>query len=450
MVAISATLPTIYRNSLTALSGLKPNYRLINLGNFRPELSVIIKNMEYDMSTFKDLEFLFTWSIDPRHPATIPSCIIYTDDIDRLTAMFWWFRGKLREQGLPIHWVDLIHAGLSRHHQEASTRRFRDGQTRIWLGTEKIGPGVDVAHVTLVIQYGCRGLTLVGWEQRRGRGARSTGTYAIGVLLVEKSMADGQLTVASPGYEDPGLLQLVRSPPTTCYEQIVLYLLEDPRHNPDLRCGTRCSNCKPELIALVRSYTWISVDPGTSRAMASASAALAAPTAAQIAATLARLKEWRFRHWEESWKEQWFSYGPDDLIDDRDLQSLVKSIHNITTLDDIYQRTQIPHFEEIAPRLLLEIENIRRNMYGELAVTAHASTPALEQPQGPQPSPNLQEPRYAQIRWVDTVDTQVEPTPAHPRIISPSIQAAPSKPTRNQFRMHQLYPGEQVLSFNTP
>ncbi|KAF5332082.1 hypothetical protein D9611_008129 [Ephemerocybe angulata] len=217
MVAISATLPTVYRTSLSALVGLRADYKLINLGNSRHDLSSIIKNMEYDVSSFRDIEFFFSETVT-LDPESMPPAMLFTDDIERLTAMFWWCREQLRKRRLPVSWVDLIHAGLSESHQEQSTRRFAEGKTRLWLGTEKIGAGIDFPHVKLVVQYCCRDLTLVQWEQRRGRAGRGEGNNALGILLVEKSMTgrDGKLSVTSPGFEDPGLIELIQASAPSC------------------------------------------------------------------------------------------------------------------------------------------------------------------------------------------------------------------------------------------
>jgi superfamily II DNA helicase RecQ len=42
LVCISATQPERYQQSLITHAGLKPDYTLINLGNYRPELSMVV------------------------------------------------------------------------------------------------------------------------------------------------------------------------------------------------------------------------------------------------------------------------------------------------------------------------------------------------------------------------------------------------------------------------
>ncbi|TEB33672.1 P-loop containing nucleoside triphosphate hydrolase protein, partial [Coprinellus micaceus] len=256
MIVLSATLPQIYRHSLSLLVGLKQTHQLIHRGNLRHELSVIVKHMQHNVSSFKDLMFLFQGDFDPRAPASMPATIIYTDNIPRLTEMFYWCRAQLRQLNLPESWCDLIHANLSPLHQAHSTEKFKNGQTRLWLGTEKIGAGIDFPHVKLVVQYCCRDLTLVQWEQRRGRCGRD-GSQGLGILLIEKSMADGQLTSTSLHYEDPALLEYTRT--QTCYEVASNKLLDNPLVVPP--CGTHCSNCSPALLSRAAAYHWIQVMP---------------------------------------------------------------------------------------------------------------------------------------------------------------------------------------------
>ncbi|KAJ7798811.1 hypothetical protein B0H14DRAFT_2617603 [Mycena olivaceomarginata] len=57
------------------------NYKLINLGNFRPELSTIIVHMGHEIRSFNDIA---TWMLGFQFEQTI----VYCDDIELLTEMF--------------------------------------------------------------------------------------------------------------------------------------------------------------------------------------------------------------------------------------------------------------------------------------------------------------------------------------------------------------------------
>ncbi|KAI0764476.1 P-loop containing nucleoside triphosphate hydrolase protein [Irpex lacteus] len=58
LIAISATLPASYQHSLRTHAGLRDNYRLINLGNFRPELSTVVIKLDSKRSSFDSLGFI--------------------------------------------------------------------------------------------------------------------------------------------------------------------------------------------------------------------------------------------------------------------------------------------------------------------------------------------------------------------------------------------------------
>jgi RecG-like helicase len=188
MIAISATLPSSYRESLHTYAGLKQDYILINLRNYRPELSTVIIPMQNDTSSFRDIAFLLPFGI---RMSELEPTIIYSDDLDVLTAMFWWAQSRLAAIELPVHLVDILHAGLTSDHQKKCLSDFRTGVVMLLLASEKIGVGMNFANVRRVVQYLCKGLTLVRWEQRRGRCARTRGMTGTGYIIAESRMISG-------------------------------------------------------------------------------------------------------------------------------------------------------------------------------------------------------------------------------------------------------------------
>jgi superfamily II DNA helicase RecQ len=85
VIALSATCPELYRNSLITFAGLRPGYTLINLGNFRPELSTIILPMLHDISSFLDIAFIIPLG---SRESDLVRTMIYCDDLELLTKMF--------------------------------------------------------------------------------------------------------------------------------------------------------------------------------------------------------------------------------------------------------------------------------------------------------------------------------------------------------------------------
>lgn len=345
LVAISATLPTLYRASLCQYIGLQPDYMLINLGNHRPELSIVVLKLQHDAASFRDLTFTIPAGSTP---STLPKTLIYCDDLEMLTKMFWWYQTQLAAMDLPESLVDILHAGLSQPHEEKALNDFRKGYTRILLGSEKIGAGINFPGVEMVVQYLIKKLTLAKLNQRCGRGGRTSGTTAVGYLLFQADLADENENGGRDGTIDPGLMELVRT--TSCYEVIIDKWLENPERPPQpagsllppRRC---CSNCFPSLLP-AKSYRWIAVNMDTS--------ASATPTLSreQRDRMVDHLKTCRTEIWSIQWKTEWQGFGPKALVSDSDLENVAKHASCIQSLDDLRRFTQIPYFDEISPWLL--------------------------------------------------------------------------------------------------
>ncbi|KAF5313744.1 hypothetical protein D9619_013674 [Psilocybe cf. subviscida] len=364
LVAISATCPERYRRSVEVHAGLQPTHHLINLGSFRPELSAAVVRMVHSAASFLDLQFVLP------HNATsesISQTIIYCDNLDMLTAMFWWFHNRLAALGLPAHLVDILHAGLSEAHQKVCIHDFMASRLRILLGSDKIGAGVDFPHVALVVQYRCHDLTLVRLIQRFGRGARTRGATALGVVIVEPSMlADSGLSVTSPKFEDPALLAYIHT--DGCLEQVVDKWLENPPRlnipGPQSTCS-RCSNCNP-AVSVSRQLVWImehaqhEAIPETQSPRTNGKT----PTEKQRGEMYQCLVEWRFRVWKEEWMDKWPSYGPQSLITDNDLKEIAKRAHNIRSAADVNAVAQVPHLDDLSDSLLAELDVIFYALFG--------------------------------------------------------------------------------------
>ena len=79
---------------------------------------------------------------------------------------------RLRELlGLP---VGLVHGRLKPAERDAEMRRFRDGETRVLVGTTVIEVGVDVPEATVMVVEGAERFGLAQLHQLRGRVGRGT------------------------------------------------------------------------------------------------------------------------------------------------------------------------------------------------------------------------------------------------------------------------------------
>ncbi|KAJ7831849.1 hypothetical protein B0H14DRAFT_2592415 [Mycena olivaceomarginata] len=241
----------LYRDSLIIYAGLKPDYTLVNLGNFKPELSTMILPMKHSVESFLDITFILPLGSSAFN---LVRTIIYCDDLELLTKMFWWAFQRVSSMDLPTDVIDIIHSGLSARHQELCLEDFRTGKTSILFGSSKISAGMNFSGVRRVIQYKCRDLTIPDVDQRRGPGARGKDETAVFMIFVEPSMLE------NTSGQDPGMIELVQS--DECAEAIIQKHLENPRHirHDSYPC---CNRCDPSLNP-GREYQWIEVDPSPS------------------------------------------------------------------------------------------------------------------------------------------------------------------------------------------
>ena len=421
LVGLSATLPKVYQDALEDYAGLRPDYYLINLGNFRPELSTIILHMKHPASSFLDLAFVIPFNATAE---SLKNTIIYSDDLDMLTAMYWWGRTRLGAINLPVDLIDILHAGLSDTHQTICTADFIAGKTKILLGSDKIGAGMDFPNVTLVVQYRCRGLTVVKWEQRRGRGARRDGMTATSVLMAEKSMAGTEKdspTVKSPKSEDPGIVELVQSPGTSsCCESITDSRLENPRRPASrIPCG-RCSNCNPHL-RVENQYTFIMEDLQPHK-----TAPRGKISDTQKNEIFDRLVAWRLKIWRDEWMDGWPSYGPESLVSDHDLREITQKARAVTSIDDLDAIARIPHLDQLATSLLTTLESVLREVCGFEPTPLEPPTTEVQQ------HPQVQLP-FRSIGW------------ANPE--SPATIAASEVESDTRRKQGNLSQGEFVIKF---
>lgn len=347
LVAISATLPSSYRDALHTYAGLKPRHSLINLGNFRAELSIVVKELQYDAGSFQDLGFTV-----PLGTQQLMRTVAYCDNVDMLTSMLTWYRTRLRSMGLSESYADIMHAGLSDEHQRIALQDFREGRVYILCATEKIGAGINLPRVERVVQYLTRNnITLAKLDQRRGRGARSAGMTAVGYLLVEPELMHGDLEELE-GSVDPGILALVRA--TGCYQAVIDKWLENPiRLRPfTYTDSTRlcCSHCHPHLAA-IQDFPWIMVDFGGEESKATP---LSSRERDLVFEELCIL---RATEWKDNWCRLWPGFGPRALVADADLEAVARIAPCIKSVEDLRPLVRVAYWRELTPWLLRAIQD---------------------------------------------------------------------------------------------
>jgi len=134
---------------------------------------------------------------------------------------------------------------------------------------------------------------------------------------------DGGLSMTSPKFEDPPLLDILHT--SDClYHVLDIHLENPPRYDESgariIRCVTRCSNCNPNL-RIQQQLTWImeTFPEHKTTSAVSSSKPRYIPTQSDQAKILEKLMTWQMETWKEEWMKDWPLYGPDSLVSGADL-----------------------------------------------------------------------------------------------------------------------------------
>ncbi|CUA70962.1 putative ATP-dependent DNA helicase RecS [Rhizoctonia solani] len=281
VVAMSATLAPRVLRDVTAKLHMGQRYAFINVGNERPDLSIIVRRIQLPMSTFKNLAFIFNRVIN--HPHDIPKTFIFLDNKTQsyraIQALNTFLPKHLQGLGL----IRPFNARHSLKYRTDALNQFKKGNIRLFLCTDSVGMGCDIPDVELVVQW-CV-VSLSALIQRWGRAARGEGRTGRVVLLAEKSAYNYNPTIPGPkepeakqpkngsivkfkktlkepllkgGFnpqvpgEEPllqddspyeGTLAMVQTP--GCLRKIWSQAFHNDPKEPIVKC---CSNCFPELL----------------------------------------------------------------------------------------------------------------------------------------------------------------------------------------------------------
>lgn len=138
IVAVSATLPArVRRDVLRVLRFHQDNYVNIDVGNDRPNVSIVVRSIHHPINTYADLDFVI--NLLAENPSDIEKAFIYCDN----TGMGTEILDHLTEI-LPVH---LRHLGIirpynacfSKKYRRAVMEEFRAGRVRILICTDAAG-----------------------------------------------------------------------------------------------------------------------------------------------------------------------------------------------------------------------------------------------------------------------------------------------------------------------
>ncbi|KAJ7280066.1 P-loop containing nucleoside triphosphate hydrolase protein [Mycena rebaudengoi] len=185
IVALSATLPARIRSDVLSKLQFSKDYVNIDVGNDRPNVSIIIRGIHYPLNTYADLDFIVA-GIKTR--ADIKKTFIYADNIatgvEIIDHLLRLLPPELRDAfDTPIR---PYNAALSKEYRKKVMQMFKDGRVRILVCTDAAGMGCNIPDVDVVVQWKLPGSVSV-FVQRAGRAARAHGRTGIAILLVEPS-----------------------------------------------------------------------------------------------------------------------------------------------------------------------------------------------------------------------------------------------------------------------
>lgn len=192
IVALSATLPPrIHTDVLNKLQFPKDGYTNLNVGNDRPNVSLVTRAIEHPMNTYADLDFVIPGNITD--PKDIPKTFIYADNVsvgidieDHLTELL---PENLCDKGL----IRPFSAAFSHEYRAKLMDLFNVGEVRVLICTDAAGmvcnklisqttwqlislQGCNIPDIDVVVQWKLPD-SVSTFVQRAGCTARADGHF---------------------------------------------------------------------------------------------------------------------------------------------------------------------------------------------------------------------------------------------------------------------------------
>lgn len=128
VVAVSATMNARVRCSVAKTLHFGRDYLSIDIGNDRPDISLLIAPMKHPMNTFKDLDFLVSDSYIS--PTDIPKTAFYCDNIDVGGQIIDYLTSRLRPEHRRLGLIRPFNATHSHQYRDAAMEGFRSSPDR--------------------------------------------------------------------------------------------------------------------------------------------------------------------------------------------------------------------------------------------------------------------------------------------------------------------------------
>ncbi|KAJ3574267.1 hypothetical protein NP233_g1884 [Leucocoprinus birnbaumii] len=184
-VAMSATLPPrVRRDVLTKLHLNDEETVMLNLGNDRPNVSLVVRPIHNSMKSFGDLAFVIPEDLERMQD--IKKTFIYADSIDDGYAIHDYLRELLPESLRDKGVIRPYNAAYTVEHRMRVMMLFKAGLVRVLVCTDAAGMGCNLPDIDLVVQWK-RPSTVSAFIQRAGRAARDPGRTGVAVFLAERT-----------------------------------------------------------------------------------------------------------------------------------------------------------------------------------------------------------------------------------------------------------------------
>ncbi|KAL1674687.1 P-loop containing nucleoside triphosphate hydrolase protein [Schizophyllum commune] len=185
IVALSATLSARIRDDVLAkLQFHKTDFVSIDVGNDRPNVSLVVRAMQHPMNTYADLDFVIPSSVED--VSEIKKTFVYADNIQTGIEIEDHLEDLLPESLQSTGIIRPYNAAFSKEYRKEVMRLFREGAVRVLVCTDAAGMGCNIPDIDVVVQWKLT-TSLSSFVQRAGRAARGRGRIGLAVLLVEPS-----------------------------------------------------------------------------------------------------------------------------------------------------------------------------------------------------------------------------------------------------------------------
>lgn len=144
VVALSATaMPRVRRDVMSKLHFPRSGTLFINVGNDRPNVSVIVRACEHPLNSYIDLDFIIPVATIST-PTAIPKTYIYADNIRTGTEIVDYLASRLTTiPGISMSQAETLirpfNANMSHAYRTEAMERFRTGDVRILVCTDAAG-----------------------------------------------------------------------------------------------------------------------------------------------------------------------------------------------------------------------------------------------------------------------------------------------------------------------